>query len=135
MRNLIQKIFIISVFIVTLTCLPSCQGTQSSRIIGIWEMSQMDRLPLGLPRIQWEFTADNKVNFYSLPENNIRVLRASGQYAFTKSGRFEIVKFQASYNGEWIIVKLNNRVLRIVLKEFVDEKPAGQTLFEFTKVF
>jgi hypothetical protein len=135
MRNLILKIFIISVFIVTLTSLPSCQGMQSSRIIGIWEMSHMDRLPLGLPRTQWEFTADNKLNVYVLPENNIRVLRGTGQYSFTKNGRFEVVKFQASYNGEWIIVKLNNRVLRIVLKEFVDDKPAGQTLFEFTKVF
>jgi len=135
MRNLILKIFIISVFIVTLTSLPSCQGMQSSRIIGIWEMAHMDRLPLGLPRTQWEFTADNKLNVYVLPENNIRVLRGTGQYSFTKNGRFEVVKFQASYNGEWIIVKLNNRVLRIVLKEFVDDKPAGQTLFEFTKVF
>ena len=135
MRNLIQKIFIFSVLTVTITCLPSCQGTQGSRIIGIWEMSYMDRLPLGLPRTQWEFTADNKLNVYVLPENNIRVLRGTGKYSFTINGRLEVVKFQASYNGEWIIVKLNNRVLRIVLKEFVDDKPAGQTLFEFTKVF
>jgi len=135
MKNIIHKIVLITVFIVTIICFPSCQGSQSTKIIGIWEMAHMDRLPLGLPRTQWEFTADNKLNVYVLPENNIRVLRGTGQYSFTKNGRFEVVKFQASYNGEWTIVNLNNRVLRIVLKEFVDDKPAGQTLFEFTKVF
>lgn len=136
MKNIFQKLIVVTVLIITVTCFPSCQGTQSSQIVGIWEMSQMDRLPLGLPRMQWEFTADNKLNYYILPENNIRVLRKPiGQYSFTKNGHFEVVKFQPSLNGEWTIVKLNNRVLRIILKEFVDGKPAGQTLIEFTKVF
>jgi hypothetical protein len=129
------NIFFISLAFASMMLTPSCQGTQSTRIVGVWEWTFMDRLPLTLPRRQWEFTADNKVRNFELPENNIRILRSEGQYSFTKNGRFEIVKFDTGYNGEWIIVTLKKDVLRIVLKEFVDDQPAGQTLLEFKKVF
>lgn len=115
--------------------MPSCTGAQRSNIVGVWEMTFMDRLPMTLPRRQWEFTADNKIRSYDLPENNIRKLRTEGQYSFTKSGRFEIIKFEQDYNGEWEIVVLRKGVLRIVLKRIIDDKPAGQTLLEFKKLF
>lgn len=134
MSRIVKALLIIS-GLVSMLAMPSCTRSQRAEIVGLWEMTFMDRLPMALPRRQWEFTADNKLRSYDLPENNIRKLRTEGQYAFTKRGRFEVVKFEQDLNGEWEIVVLRRGVLRIVLKRIIDNKPAGQLLYEFKKIF
>lgn len=135
MKKITSILVFVSFISLGTSLLSSCKGSQSTKIIGVWEMTFMDRLPLGLPRTQWEFTADSRINQYRLPENNIRNLVSTGQYNFTKGGRMEIFNFDKGRNGEWIIVKLNNSVLRMVLKEYVNDQPAGQSLLEFRKIF
>lgn len=111
-----------------------CSKDQENLLVGTWEFSYEDRLPGELPRRQWRFTADYQLIRLDLPENN-QVFQGPnvGRWELTKRNRVTIREFDNSTNGEWQIILLNNRFLKMVLKAERDGKPAGQTLYEFTK--
>lgn len=111
----------------------SCTGNQENKLIGTWELTPMSALPGEYPVVRWEFTADNDVIKYRETET-VDTLLYVGRWGFTKHNRLSIYQFEKDYNGEWEIVTLKNDVLRMVLKAYVNDNPAGQVLCEFTRV-
>ena len=132
-KNLYVNRLIILLFIATLG-LSSCSNNQESKIIGVWERTQMDKLPEEYPKIYWEFTGDNDIIRYEITELE-QELRAVGRWGLNKKNRLSISKFDLGFNGEWEIVYFKNDVLRMVLKVYNEQnQPAGQVLVEFVRV-
>ncbi len=101
--------------------------------MGVWERTQMDKLPGEYPKIYWEFTGDNDIIRYQVTELE-KELRSVGRWGLNKRNRLSISKFDVGFNGEWEIVTFKNDVLRMVLKVYTeDEQPAGQVLVEFVR--
>ena len=123
---------IILLFIATLG-LSSCSNNQESKIIGVWERTQEDKLPEEFPKIYWEFTGDNDLIRYEITELE-QTLRSVGRWGLTKKNRLSVSKFDVGYNGEWEIVYFKNDVLRMVLKYYQNDQPSGQELVEFVRV-
>ena len=132
-KNLYVNRLIILLFIATLG-ISSCSNNQESKIIGVWERTQMDKLPEEYPKIYWEFTGDNDIIRYEITELE-QELRAVGRWGLNKKNRLSISKFDLGFNGEWEIVYFKNDVLRMVLKVYNEQnQPAGQVLVEFVRV-
>ena len=123
---------IILLFIATLG-LSSCSNNQESKIIGVWERTQEDKLPEEFPKIYWEFTGDNDLIRYEITELE-QTLRSVGRWGLTKKNKVSVSKFDEGYNGEWEIVYFKNDVLRMVLKYYQNDQPSGQELVEFVRV-
>ncbi len=113
--------------------LSSCSNNQESQIIGVWERTQEDKLPEEFPKIYWEFTGDNDLIRYEITELE-QTLRSVGRWGLNKKNRVSISKFDVGFNGEWEIVYFKNDVLRMVLKIYEQNRPAGQVLVEFVRV-
>lgn len=131
-KNLYVYRLIILLFIATLG-LSSCSNNQESKIIGVWERTQEDKLPEEFPKIYWEFTGDNDLIRYEITELE-QTLRSVGRWGLTKKNRLSVSKFDVGYNGEWEIVYFKNDVLRMVLKYYQNDQPSGQELVEFVRV-
>lgn len=132
-KNLYVYRLIILLFIATLG-LSSCSNNQESKIIGVWERTQMDKLPGEYPKIYWEFTGDNDIIRYQITELEQNLISV-GRWGLNKKNRLSISKFDLGFNGEWEIVYFKNDVLRMVLKVFNEQnQPAGQVLVEFVRV-
>lgn len=132
-KNLYVNRLIILLFL-TAIGLSSCSNNQESKIIGVWERTQMDKLPEEYPKIYWEFTGDNDVIRYDISELE-QQLRSVGRWGLNKKNRLSISKFDQGFNGEWEIVYFKNDVLRMVLKVYNEQnQPAGQVLVEFVRV-
>jgi hypothetical protein len=114
--------------------LSSCSNNQESKIIGVWERTEEDKLPEEYPKIYWEFTGDNDLIRYEITELE-QILRFVGRWGLTKKNRLSVSKFDENFNGEWEIVYFKNDVLRMVLKKYNDQnQPQGQVLVEFVRV-
>ncbi len=125
---------LIILLLLTTLGLSSCSNNQESKIIGVWERTQEDKLPEEFPKIYWEFTGDNDLIRYEITELE-QTLRSVGRWGLTKKNRVSISKFDLGFNGEWEIVYFKNDVLRMVLKVFNEQnQPAGQVLVEFVRV-
>jgi hypothetical protein len=121
-------------FVLLLATFSGCSNNQESSIVGVWERTQMDKLPGEYPKIYWEFTGDNDLIRYQVTELE-KELRSVGRWGLNKRNRLSISKFDVGFNGEWEIVTFKNDVLRMVLKVYTeDEQPAGQVLVEFVRV-
>jgi len=131
-KNLYVHRLIILLFIATLG-LSSCSNNQESKIIGVWERTQEDKLPEEFPKIYWEFTGDNDLIRYEITELE-QTLRSVGRWGLTKKNKVSVSKFDEGYNGEWEIVYFKNDVLRMVLKYYQNDQPSGQELVEFVRV-
>ena len=132
-KNLYVNRLIILLFIATLG-LSSCSNNQESKIIGVWERTQMDKLPEEYPKTYWEFTGDNDIIRYQITELE-QELMSVGRWGLNKKNRLSISKFDVGFNGEWEIVYFKNDVLRMVLKVYNEQnQPAGQVLVEFVRV-
>lgn len=131
-KNLYVNRLISLLFLATLG-LSSCSNNQESKIIGVWERTQEDKLPEEFPKIYWEFTGDNDLIRYEITELE-QTLRSVGRWGLTKKNRLSVSKFDVGYNGEWEIVYFKNDVLRMVLKYYQNDQPSGQELVEFVRV-
>jgi hypothetical protein len=109
-----------------------CATNQEAKIVGVWELTRMDALPGEYPLEQWEFTSDNDIIKYEVTEIERNIL-SSGRWGISKRNKLNIEKFDIGFNGEWDIVKLDNNVLRIVLRVVINDKDAGQVLKEFSR--
>lgn len=122
--------------VIVLLGLSACTGSQENKLIGVWTVTRMDALPEEFPIEQWEFTNDNDLLRYKVTEVESELF-TTGRWGFSKRNRLNLSQFDVGFNGEWEIVTLNDDVLRMVLKVFVDdgggERPAGQILMEFTR--
>ncbi len=112
--------------------LSSCMSNQENQLVGVWTKTRMNALPGEYPYEQWEFTADYDVLKYKITETENQLM-TTGRWGFTKRNRLSITKFDTDFNGEWQIVTLKKGVLRMVLKVFVNDQPAGQVLVEFSR--
>jgi hypothetical protein len=131
---MLRNTFNIICFVLVLAAFSGCSNNQEASIVGVWERTQMDKLPEEYPKIYWEFTGDNDIIRYQVTELE-KNLQSVGRWGLNKRNRLSISKFDVGFNGEWEIVTFKNDVLRMVLKVYTeDEQPAGQVLVEFVRV-